>query len=65
MTYITIAMVGRAPQSVDAENLGDALQKLGIDAELTTFRAGGQSVDLSFSPAEPTTVVGAKNLVGA
>ena len=65
MTYITIAMVGRAPQSVDAETLGDAVNALGIDAEQTTFRANGASVGLDYAPSEPVTVSGAKNLVGA
>jgi len=65
MTYITIAMVGRAPQSVDAETLGDALAELGIDADQTTFRANGATVGTDYEPTHPVTVVGAKNLVGA
>lgn len=65
MTYYTIAMIGRAPQTVDAEDLGDALNKLDIDASQTTFRANGVQVDVSFESDEPVTVVGAKNLVGA
>lgn len=65
MTYITIAMVGRPPQSIDAVTLGDAVDALGIDASETTFRCGGQTVDLDFQPTEPVTVLGAKNLVGA
>lgn len=65
MTYYTIAMVGRAPQSVDADSLGDALSQLGIESDQVTFRANGSQVDESFVANEPVTVVGAKNLVGA
>lgn len=64
-TYFTIAMIGRAPQTTEADTLGEALENLGIDDAQTTFRANGQSVDLEYSPSEPVTVVGAKNLVGA
>jgi len=65
MTYFTIAMVGRAPQVVEADTLGEAVAKLDIDASQTTFRANGASVDLDFESDEPVTVMGAKNLVGA
>lgn len=65
MAYITIAMVGRPPQTVEAATLGAAVEELGIDADQTTFRANGSQVDLDYAPSEAVTVVGAKNLVGA
>lgn len=65
MAYITVAMVGKAPQTFDVQTLGEALELAGIDAEQTTFRANGAQVDTDYSPTEPVTVVGAKNLVGA
>ena len=65
MTYFTIAMVGRAPEVVEAVTLGEAVATLGIDASQTTFRANGGTVDLDFERDEPVTVMGAKNLVGA
>lgn len=65
MTYYTIAMVGRKPESVEASSLGDALSKLNIDADKTTFKAYGQRVDTDFVSNEDVTVSGAKNLVGA
>lgn len=65
MTYITIALIGQAPRTVEANTLGDALELLGIDSDQTTFRANGETVDLDYAPSEPVTVSGAKNLVGA
>jgi hypothetical protein len=58
-------MIGRAPQTVDAQTLGEALDGLDIDTDQTTFRANGVQVGLDYAPTEAVTVVGAKNLVGA
>ena len=65
MPYFTIAQVGKAPQLVEGEDLGDALDKLGIDTDNATFRANGANVGLDFAPSEPVTVAVAKNLTGA
>lgn len=65
MTHFTIAPIGKAPQLVEADTLGEALDILGMDTESATFRANGQNVGLDFAPDEPVTVAVAKNLTGA
>lgn len=65
MPHFTIAQVGKAPQLVEAGDLGEALHTLGIDTDNATFRANGANVGLAFAPDEPTTVAVAKNLTGA